>query len=200
MITLPIVSTKRSCGTCDQCCRVIGVSDGGIEKPAGVPCEHLCNAPCGNCGIYENRPSACKQYSCMWLDGELPVEAKPEHSGVVGEVCYVDPAGGIPGFRMITVCSRSQSELHVALKRWFDPMLNDATVILGFVTTVDPETPDVVMATTESYSRMQAFMADIRKNGLVLQTADGLQLIAPDPVENGAENVDGKIGALLSGG
>lgn len=187
-MNLPIIDRNRSCGSCDLCCRVIGVSDGGIEKPAGVPCEHLCNAACGACSIYENRPSACQLYRCMWLDGDLPLEAKPEHSGVVGEIAHVDPAGGIPGFRLITVCGRSSSELHVAIKRWFDPMLNDGTIVVGFVTTVDPETPEIVLATAESWGRWQRFMADVQVNGLMYQSADGLQFIAPDPIENGAEN------------
>lgn len=199
---LPIVApgSGRSCGTCDQCCRLIGVHDAGIDKPPGVPCEHLCNASCGQCGIYETRPSSCKHYSCMWLDGDLPEDAKPEHSGVIGEICHVSPGDGGPGFRLITVVSRSASELHTAIKRWFDPMLNDGTVIIGFVTTTSPDVPEIVVATAESHRRLLAFQLDIRKNGVALQAADGLQLFEPDHFEDGAEDVDRQHNALLPGG
>lgn len=178
MQQLPVVA-ERSCGSCDLCCRVIGVSDGGIEKPAGVPCEHLCNSPCGQCGIYAERPSACQQYTCMWLDGQLPIEAKPEHSGVVAEICHIEPGYDSPPFSLIVVVSRSQSELHVAIDRWFRGMVGDSAVVIGFVPTVDPETPEILVATTEGYRRVTAFMDHASTNGVMLASADGLHLLQP---------------------
>lgn len=37
----------------------------------------------GNCGIYDDRPPACRSYSCMWLDGHGAGDDRPDKSGML---------------------------------------------------------------------------------------------------------------------
>lgn len=76
------------------------------------PCEHLCGA---GCGIYSDRPGACRTFECQWLrgvleaDGGIETEMRPDACGVVfhyqpesafGEVytaCEVEPGAARRG-------------------------------------------------------------------------------------------------------
>ena len=55
--------TGRSCGSCSECCRLIGVEE--LAKPAGQWCAH-CD-PGHGCRIYPDRPKTCQGFSCLWL-------------------------------------------------------------------------------------------------------------------------------------
>jgi len=49
-------------------------------------CEHLCGA---GCGIYAERPDACRTFECQWLlgvlevDGSIDTEMRPDACGVI---------------------------------------------------------------------------------------------------------------------
>lgn len=49
-------------------------------------CEHLCSA---GCGIYAERPGACRKFECQWLlgefelDGVTETETRPDACGVI---------------------------------------------------------------------------------------------------------------------
>lgn len=60
---------ERSCGSCSLCCKVMGVQDPALEKPVGVWCEHAQKGR--GCGIYSTRPSACRDFKCLWLGAEF---------------------------------------------------------------------------------------------------------------------------------
>jgi hypothetical protein len=52
-----------------------------LRKPAGVPCDHLCEAGCAN---YDNRPKACRDWLCVWrLMPNLPEHWRPDLSGIL---------------------------------------------------------------------------------------------------------------------
>jgi hypothetical protein len=55
--------TKRSCGSCNLCCRVMGVPE---IKQDHAWCQHACR-PGGGCRIYTDRPEPCRDFNCMWL-------------------------------------------------------------------------------------------------------------------------------------
>lgn len=73
------VSAKigRSCGDCTLCCTLLAVD--ALSKPARVPCQHECKpsppvrtptgerVKIGGCGIYKDRPQACRDFTCAWL-------------------------------------------------------------------------------------------------------------------------------------
>lgn len=54
---------KRSCGECTLCCTIMGVVE--LKKPVHTNCEHQ---SCFGCKIYEDRPSSCKEFKCLWLE------------------------------------------------------------------------------------------------------------------------------------
>ena len=83
----------RECGDCSLCCTLLGVKE--LEKKANERCGNNVH---GCCAIYEQRPISCGEFSCLWLQGKLPLEMKPNLCHVVvggmsdssGLILYVD--------------------------------------------------------------------------------------------------------------
>lgn len=71
-------AASRSCGTCSHCCTVLRVDE--LAKPAGVDCVHQCGGARG-CGIHETRPTICRGYECLWLQGGLEDAERPDMIG-----------------------------------------------------------------------------------------------------------------------
>lgn len=65
----------RSCGPCTMCCTVMEVKE--IGKARDERCEHL-RRTTKPCSIYEDRPSSCRAYQCMWLMGAIDVQLRPD--------------------------------------------------------------------------------------------------------------------------
>lgn len=83
----------RSCGECDQCCTIMAIKD-TLNKPNYTPCQHL-NVlnPEGHCGIYEDRPAACKGFKCLWLSGDFGRDIdRPDKLGLMA-VAFEAPMG-----------------------------------------------------------------------------------------------------------
>jgi hypothetical protein len=79
----------RECGDCYECCVRVPVH--AFNKPKDKGCEYLnIIQPCGACGIYSERPSECKTYTCSWLEGRVPVELRPKESGILLESARFD--------------------------------------------------------------------------------------------------------------
>ena len=68
----------RDCGECTECCTAMAVSQ--LSKAAGEPCEHCTGAGCGQ---YDSRPSQCRAFSCMWLNGTGKERDRPDRSGMI---------------------------------------------------------------------------------------------------------------------
>ncbi len=77
----------NSCGDCNACCKraAIRFSEGVKDK------DTLCSRYCNGCTIYANRPSVCRDFNCLWLQAEMPIELRPDHTGVM---VYVKPDAG----------------------------------------------------------------------------------------------------------
>ena len=72
---------KRSCGGCVECCIAMNVDTPELRKEQGVPCRHLAS---GGCGIYQTRPTICREWFCVWrFLPELPEAARPDRCGVM---------------------------------------------------------------------------------------------------------------------
>ena len=99
----------RSCGECSLCCTILRVDE--LAKRAGDDCVHqrrpdpggaaaagaaadgtaeaVAGAAeaaagagvLGGCGIYETRPSICRGYRCLWLQGGLEDDERPDRTG-----------------------------------------------------------------------------------------------------------------------
>ena len=71
----------RRCGDCTLCCTVMGVDDyPSMPKLPGVRCPDVCSR---GCRIYLARPKSCREFACIWVQGGLPKEFRPDKIGVV---------------------------------------------------------------------------------------------------------------------
>jgi len=75
----------NECGECRQCCTTAEVVSGTWRKEAHKPCEHLCKK---GCGIYFDRPRACAEYKCLWLQSQggnrpMPATMRPDRLGII---------------------------------------------------------------------------------------------------------------------
>ena len=50
-----------------------------LQKPAGLDCAH--QRADGGCGIHETRPPICRAYHCLWLQGGLEDDERPDRTG-----------------------------------------------------------------------------------------------------------------------
>jgi hypothetical protein len=65
----------RSCGDCTFCCKPLAIEE--LQKPAGILCGHC--KPGVGCGIYPDRPEACRGFQCAWLTTDiLPEDWRPD--------------------------------------------------------------------------------------------------------------------------
>lgn len=65
---------ERTCGGCTLCCKLMKV--GEIDKPAGAWCPSC--VPGKGCGVYDTRPGECRDFRCLWLQGFLRDEWRPD--------------------------------------------------------------------------------------------------------------------------
>jgi hypothetical protein len=74
----------RTCGTCTLCCRLLPVRE--LEKPRDRWCSHCVKE--SGCGIYDERPRGCREWSCLWLQrpGDLPEHLRPDRCKVIVDV------------------------------------------------------------------------------------------------------------------
>ncbi len=73
----------RACGGCTLCCTVLRVDE--LGKLGGEPCRHLARLAGGTpgCGIHAERPRICRRYRCLWLQGGLEEDDRPDRLGAV---------------------------------------------------------------------------------------------------------------------
>jgi hypothetical protein len=62
---------SKSCGECGMCCKLLAIQ--ALDKPAGAWCGHFKRG--AGCGVYDERPPACRGFICLWLDSEKLDEA-----------------------------------------------------------------------------------------------------------------------------
>ena len=77
------LAPTNHCGECRACCVIPHMREGELEKPSGVPCQHLCDI---GCSIYQYRPKVCRTLNCGWLlsqsrNDRMPPELRPDRCG-----------------------------------------------------------------------------------------------------------------------
>lgn len=77
-VILAEAQITRRCGNCSLCCTLAGVQE--LEKPPFTRCRHLRVNGCG-CGIYPDRPKACREFACGWLQGNFDERFRPDKIG-----------------------------------------------------------------------------------------------------------------------
>ncbi|MBJ18896.1 MAG: hypothetical protein GY910_26825 [bacterium] len=70
-------AASRSCGPCSLCCTVLRVDE--LGKGAGRDCVHQRGER--GCGIHDTRPPICRAYRCLWLQGGLADDERPDATG-----------------------------------------------------------------------------------------------------------------------
>ena len=86
MIELDNINYERSCGDCSMCCEGFLAADiHGYQMMQGVPCHFKAQSSKGCCSIYDNRPSVCVNYKCLYLlsPKQVPEWMKPNRSDVI---------------------------------------------------------------------------------------------------------------------
>ncbi len=82
---------NRTCGACRACCAALEVP--ALRLPAFTPCPHECER---GCGIYASRPACCRDYQCLWLQGHLDDQDRPDRLGVIFTTTAHPTLGTIP--------------------------------------------------------------------------------------------------------
>ena len=72
-------AAERRCGECSACCSVLRVDE--LAKPAGRDCVHQRGR--AGCAIHAERPPVCRGYHCLWLQGGLEDDERPDRTGAV---------------------------------------------------------------------------------------------------------------------
>ncbi len=76
--SLPVM-VMRDCGECTACCAFMGVPE--LRKPAHAPCSFLREGH--GCSIHPGRPFSCRHFDCLWRQGLLDEDARPDRVGMV---------------------------------------------------------------------------------------------------------------------
>jgi len=64
-----------------------------LAKPAFSECAHECSS---GCGAYAERPPSCRDFRCLWLDGHLTEDDRPDKLGVIFTTTHDDQVGVHP--------------------------------------------------------------------------------------------------------
>ena len=106
LFKLPVVN--RHCGECTACCTILGVPE--LEKPRYTACEHDTGK---SCGIYEKRPGSCRSFKCVWLQGLVPIEERPDKTGIIWSVTTPNP--GKPQYPVAMEVTEGSSKVEPGL-------------------------------------------------------------------------------------
>lgn len=187
-------AADRSCGDCSLCCTILRVDE--LGKRAGVDCVHqlsagaatppISGAPVvetsaedgapvvggtrargGGCAIYETRPPICRGYRCLWLQGGLEDDERPDRTGGVVDL----ETTGI-GLRLAIREARpgafeASPALQSIAERYRDSMpvrISDTRDVM------DPDRPFRVLLADGVEHRIEGERVEIHRHGLLVET------------------------------
>lgn len=107
-----------------------------LRKLGGVSCAAL---GARGCTIYERRPGICRAYQCLWLQGKLDAEDRPDRLGAVLDLVHEGGAAllaireATPGAteanpRLAAIAARYREAMPVRITRASDALRGDAPV------------------------------------------------------------------------
>jgi hypothetical protein len=116
------------------CCTVLRVDE--LRKLGGVSCAAL---GARGCTIYERRPHICRAYRCLWLQGRLDAEDRPDRLGAVLDLVHEGGATllaireAVPGAtdanpRLAAIAARWREAMPVRITCAADALRSDAPV------------------------------------------------------------------------
>ncbi len=117
-----------------MCCTVLRVDE--LRKLGGVSCAAL---GVRGCTIYPRRPQICRTYQCLWLQGKLDAEDRPDQLGAVLDIVHEGGAAllaireATPGAsdanpRLAAIAARYREAMPVRITRAADVLRGDAPV------------------------------------------------------------------------
>jgi hypothetical protein len=81
--------TERTCGECYRCCVAFGIPE--LKKYQDQACRHLDGRnPTARCSIYDDRPTCCREYLCLWREGHFDEDDRPDKSGVIAHFSQLE--------------------------------------------------------------------------------------------------------------
>ena len=75
---LSVVTSGRACGECQECCWIPEIPE--LGQQAYERCHHQCKT---GCGVYNERPPVCRDFTCVWLSGQFEEKHRPDKIGLV---------------------------------------------------------------------------------------------------------------------
>lgn len=117
-----------------MCCTVLRVDE--LRKLGGVPCAAL---SARGCSIYARRPHICRAYRCLWLQGKLDVEDRPDRLGAVLDLVH-EGGGALLAIReavagateasprLALIAARYREAMPVRITRAADALMADTPV------------------------------------------------------------------------
>ena len=101
----PAFEPETSCGECVVCCEWLNIETEEFSKKAGILCQHCTGH---GCGIYETRPSICRNFLCGWrVIPALGPDWRPDKSGVIILMVEKDVppqyTGAMTGFNFVVL-------------------------------------------------------------------------------------------------
>lgn len=141
-VVAPIVTvTPRECGSCCNCCKIVAVKE--LNKLQDQWCEH-CEIGKG-CRIFgqEHRPSSCLEWDCIWKQGLMPEELRPDYTHVV-------LGGTTDDMRLMLWVDKHYPEAYKKppMKKWLDGLVQsgfDVVVIVGDRWSVLTSQPEAIV-------------------------------------------------------
>lgn len=109
------MSTRRKCGDCQLCCKLLPTKE--IGKLANQRCEHQRTGK--GCMIYARRPFSCQVWSCRWLTEDDTADlSRPDRAHYVIDV--------IPDYVTAVPHDGSEAQDIPVLQIWVDPAHREA--------------------------------------------------------------------------
>lgn len=160
-------AAQRACGSCSLCCRVLRVEE--LAKPAGRDCVHQRRegGAAGGCGIYPSRPAICRDYRCLWLQGGLEDDERPDR---IGAVVDLEIAGMGPRLA-IREARRGSYDASPALQRIAERYRDTMPVRISDAEDVmNPDRPFRVLLADGVEHRVEGETVEIHRRGVLERT------------------------------
>ena len=155
-------AASRSCGTCSHCCTVLRVDE--LGKRAGLDCVHQRGEH--GCGIHLTRPSICRRYECLWLQGGLEDAERPDATGGIVDLETVG-AGVRLGIREVRRGAFDESPaLQAIAERYRSQMpvrITDAEDVMN------PDRPFRVLLDDGVEHRLAGDRIEVHRDGILVE-------------------------------
>jgi Fe-S-cluster containining protein len=139
-----------------------------LGKRAGEDCPHQCGEKGGEkgCGVYETRPPICRNYQCLWRQGGLEDDERPDATGGIVDLETVG-IGLRLGIRLRKLGDFERSPKLLAIaERYRSEMpvrITDADDVMN------PDRPFEVLLPEGVSQRVEGARIDVYRDGVLIE-------------------------------